>query len=167
MGKGKKDAVEVSVSVPSRVIGRPSLFNAERCAAIVDGIARGLFIEYACADAGVGVSTVRDWLNRGMREGSGPYFDFYIAVNKARRDAESKHVVSVEQGVLASGQPDWKASAWLLSKMNPLRYGDAVRIEVTQIVDHIVDELRIEFENEPEIFARVIEASSRALSKED
>jgi transposase len=43
---------------------RPSLLTPERSAAIIDMVRSGAFVKTACKAAGVGESTLSDWLRR-------------------------------------------------------------------------------------------------------
>lgn len=53
-------------------------------AELVKGTSEGLILADACKAAGVSERSVKGWLARGRREGSGDYFEFASAIEQAR-----------------------------------------------------------------------------------
>lgn len=108
--------------------GRPDLLTPERKDRIISMIRQGVFIETACEANGIGKTTYYRWLERADDPASDPkYREFRDATNTARAEAESRHVLRVEQ----ASRNDWKASAWFLERSFPTKYGKQQRIEHT------------------------------------
>ena len=59
-------------------MGRPSKFTAERRQKLLDGRRLGLSGETCAGLAGIGETTLREWLERGRKEDVGPYADFHV-----------------------------------------------------------------------------------------
>lgn len=154
------------VSGPSRAyVGRPTGFSPEIGVRIADLVKAGKPLEYAAAHVGVGRSTVYEWLVRGRESEEGELFEFYRAVAIARDELETTLVDRVKDGRLPgeSGEFDWKASAWLLERINPARYGARVTVQVKEVLDVAIAELKREFAGEPAVMRRVFAAIVRAV----
>ncbi|MFW6087077.1 MAG: hypothetical protein ACODAG_07730 [Myxococcota bacterium] len=87
--------------------------------------------------------------------GEQPYADFLEAIEMARLRFEETLVEQVRAGTNAAGNPDWRASAWLLERRFPETWGQTV--QVTAKVDA---ELRAALERlrtqlDPATFRRV------------
>ena len=54
--------------------GQPTKLTPAVQARIVDALELGNYLKVACVCGGVGYSTMRGWIVRGEREGSGEYF---------------------------------------------------------------------------------------------
>lgn len=159
---------EMTIVSESRAIDLTrSRFNQKRATAIITATALGQPLEYSAADAGVTSRTVRNWLNAGADMEEGELFEFYIDMMKARRKYEDSLTARVETGAMMNGDHDWKASAWLASHVNPRRFGEKITVQVNEVLDELLAELRLEFESEPAILRRVFTASARALEKAD
>lgn len=105
--------------------GRPSVLTdevQERIVAIVKG---GSLIETAAAVAGVGRSTVYEWISRG-ESGEEPYAVFAAAVAQAKAEGMARNVTLVAR----AGAKDWRAAAWLLARQDPDVYGQPAAVRV-------------------------------------
>lgn len=96
--------------------GRPTKKTPENRAAIIRGVKAGLFPETAAQVAGVGNTTLREWLDEDP--------DLRAEIAQARAQAEARKVAYIERQAPGS----WKAAAWLLSKSNPQRFGDKLQV---------------------------------------
>lgn len=109
---------------------------------ICNSIRLGNYLETAAAAAGIGGSTLRQWLARGTRacqrlEDGEPlespedrvYLEFAQEVRKAEAVAEERAVRQID----LAANFDWKAAAWRLSRKSPDRWGDrsTQQVEVT------------------------------------
>lgn len=101
-------------------------FNQDAASEILEKLRDGNYLEVAAAAAGISKSTLCQWLKVGKRLGKGPIWQFCQDVKKAKAEAEAMavgHVVSAAKiGV-------WQASAWLLERRQPKRWGKRERLE--------------------------------------
>lgn len=102
--------------------GRPSKLTEELRERIVSLVAAGNPLSVAAEASGVARSTLHAWLKRGEGTGRGdaPYRVFVAAVEQARAQAESDLVAQMRKAAAAGS---WKASAWLLERAAPARWG--------------------------------------------
>lgn len=105
--------------------GRPSKLTPERQERIVELIRAGNYMEIAAQAAGIDVSTLYRWLQRGEKARSGPYRQFRDAVMRARVEAEARAVVVVQKAALT----DWRAASWWLERAFPDRWGRRQKLE--------------------------------------
>ncbi len=84
--------------------------KAAKLEIIVSAIAEGLSIGNACRKAGIGRTTLHRWMKDATIE---------ARVRKAEADFEAFHLSRIS----AAGATDWKASAWILERKYPRRYG--------------------------------------------
>ena len=106
-------------------VGRPSTLTPEVQAKIVEAVKAGNYKHVAAAYAGVPRGTFFQWMDRGRRQKTGRYKDFYDAITEAEAIAESNNVVTI---ALAS-KNDWKASAWLLERSKRTRWGAHISVD--------------------------------------
>ena len=106
---------------------------------IVQALRLGAHLETAAAYAGVTARTVREWRQRGRTEqarvdggeAKAPapkerkYVLFAAAVEKALADAELRYIGIVGKAALSQ----WQASAWMLERRHPERWGRR-RVEI-------------------------------------
>lgn len=122
---------------------KPPSMSDERIKALLQALQGGNYIETACAYAGIAVSTVYYWLDRGRTEkarrdsGETPdktkdvYLELLEAVEKARAQAVVANVTIVQQ---AARSGTWQAAAWWLERSMPQQYGRRLQAEVTTSV---------------------------------
>lgn len=129
-------------------MARPSKLTPARQRAICEGITSGLPKERAAQQAGVARSTFYDWQERGQTAQTGKYRAFVDAVKKATADSEITLLNDVRRAASRGevireikSQYDtdnnkisetifekqiprqWQASAWLLERRFPERWG--------------------------------------------
>lgn len=100
-------------------MARPTKYTKARAATICEAIKAGNTRKVAAALAGVGESTVFDWLAR--------FQSFRTAIQKAEAEAESHHVGRIVQ---AADDGTWQASAWWLERRRHADWGKVDRLEV-------------------------------------
>jgi hypothetical protein len=102
--------------------GRPSKLTLELRGRIVTLVAAGNPLSVAAEACGVRRQTLHEWVKRG--EGTGradaPYRAFAAAVAQARAASEADLVALMRK---ASVSGSWKATAWLLERAAPERWG--------------------------------------------
>jgi len=108
--------------------GRPSKATIDRLQLVVEGIEKGLPYDTACAIAGICYQTFRNWIKQGEQEESGIFFDFLESVKKAEANSEQNHIDNITQ---AGGEGMWQASAWMLERRYPRKWGKQERHEFT------------------------------------
>ena len=101
-------------------MARPLKLTPEVEKAICDAIREtGCSVEASAAAAGVSASALFEWQARGRREASGLFVQFVEALTRAREASE----LTLVRSVLAGGERDWRAAAFLLERRFPERYG--------------------------------------------
>jgi transposase-like protein len=111
-----------------------SKLTPEIAAAVLENIARGNYIEIACQAAGIGAKTLRNWRDRGERddEAAAPYREFVEALEQARALGHTFHI-----GIIArAARENWTASAWILERTDPARYGRHERVTQSGDMQH-------------------------------
>lgn len=111
-------------------------------------------VEDACTLAGIAASTYRTWKLRGMEQRRGRFRDFLTAT----RDALARRRVTREELILKAGLTDWRATAWLMERAEPLRYAPRVRVHIERELSSAVERVEEEFTGEPELLQRALGA---------
>jgi hypothetical protein len=151
-------------------VGRPSKLTATVKARLIDAIKRGASTEVACSAAGVGYSTVRDWIVIGegrhaTKKPTREFKEFSEDVTRAIADSEMALITKVQQG---AGQ-DWRAAAWILERRFSDRWANTQRIEV-KVREQVEEEFEqfydaLEAELEPETYEALLNAVDRIQSR--
>lgn len=110
--------------------GQPTKLTPERTERLLQAIRAGNYYDAACAYAGIGYSTFREWIVRGEKAKTGKYAEFAEAVKKAELDAETRLVAQWQQHM----PEDWKAIATFLERRHPDKWGRRDRVAAT--VEH-------------------------------
>ena len=162
-GSPKKRARKAAGGLPPR--RGPYKLDAERAGRVIDAVLRGNFLETAAGYAGIRAATLREWLARGRRDletGQDTASARFVRdVDRAQSESESRHVERIENASVAADPKDaWKASAWLLEKRHPERWGTRTRV----IVEGELEELfrRLKGSLPADVYALVVEAASSA-----
>lgn len=143
--------------------GRPTKLTPEVTEAIVDSIKEGAYLETATEAAGIGLSTMYLWLDRGA-DGEEPYAAFLEAVTRARAEAEIDLLRAVRKGdAKGTGFGEAKAAAFLLERTRPNRYAQRVNVKVEEAVTKVLEGVRRICS--PEDFARVLAWCERSDSE--
>ena len=102
-------------------MARPSKLTPEVQERIASFLRAGAYVGQAAEAAGIGRSTLDDWMRRGesTAEKDRPYREFREAVEQARAEAETRHVALIAKASARS----WQAAAWLLERQYPERWG--------------------------------------------
>jgi transposase len=123
---------------PKHPGGRPSKLTAAVQAAIVKALRQGNYIEAAAGIAGVTKQVVYDWMRAGAQGKAPKYVKFLDAVKKAQADAETRHVGRITK----AAEKQWQASAWMLERKFPDRWGQRIKVEVERQMNRLLDILR-------------------------
>jgi hypothetical protein len=119
--------------------------------AICDVLKLGNYLETAAAVVGIERQTLYNWIEKGRRAKSGPYRQFFDAVEKAQSNAESLLVGRI----MVAGVKEWQANAWMLERKWPRKYGRQVQIVVRDELTAFVDFLEGALDGET--FRRVVD----------
>jgi len=106
---------------------------------IYQAIRAGNYKEVACMFAGISATTLRNWVNRGKAatdaesDKDSIYYDFLNGLEEAEAEAEVRNVAIVQK----AAEKQWQASAWMLERRHPNRWGrnDKQRLEVSAEVE--------------------------------
>jgi transposase-like protein len=127
-------------------MARPTKLTDELSETICKAIRLGLTIEQAARHAGITDRTLYRWKKQGQETKKGAFCQFCQALQQAEIEAEMLHLqrmhyaaignyeqVEVRKVIKADGtvetteirkkQPQWKASAWILERRYPEKYG--------------------------------------------
>lgn len=142
----KRPPIEApSVKIRPAKAGRPTSCTKDVTAAVVAALAGGCSLADAAALAGIADSTLRDWMDRGSAPGAiEPFSAFSAAVTRARSVAKAEAIQAVRQGVLVSGDFDWKSRAWWLERTFPEEYApqQAVNVKLSRELESALDALK-------------------------
>jgi hypothetical protein len=108
----------VGARATRRRAGRRSKLTPAAQSRLLDAIRSGSYFEPACRVAGISFQTFRNWLLRGEREKSGPYFDFFEGVKAAEAEAELRAVTLWSKAM----PKDWRAAKEFLERRHPSRW---------------------------------------------
>jgi transposase len=115
----------MAANSPKKKIGRRSKLTPSLQKKICDMIEAGNYMHHAAQAAGIGKSTLNQWIRKG-EEGQEPYAAFAAAVARARAQA----VDSLVSTIRTAAVDDWRAASWLLERGHVADFG-AKRIEHT------------------------------------
>ena len=158
---------------------RLTKLTPETHAKIVKFVRGGVYLETACAAAGIGTQTMRDWMKRGQAKPKSIYGKFAADIEEALGADEARTVLTHEQLSAASvegkgrcqdcgatvtvmvpvpGNVQLNALQWKLERKFPKRYGN--RLRVTQEVESEMEAVFAKLQQRltPEEYDRVIEA---------
>ncbi len=127
-------------------MARPSKLTPERQEIITEALRRGLYRETTARLAGIGVSTLYSWIERGQadRENDTPscYRELVEAIENAEAVGESELVGMIRE----AAAKHWVAAAWMLERKMPEKYGrrDAVKVEHSGRIGHDVSGMSVE-----------------------
>jgi transposase len=119
---------------------KPKTLEDPKVKLLLQALQAGNYVETACAYAGLAVSTVYVWLDRGTKEkqriaqGEKPnlqettYVEIAEAIEKARANAVVANVAVIQQ---AARSGTWQAAAWWLERSMPQQFGRRIQAEVT------------------------------------
>jgi len=133
--------------------GRPSKFDAEKAARIVDLIRGGNYAETAAASAGISKVTFYNWKREGARERDkrqnprykpnpkmSGFVEFLNGVEKAEAECEVRGITRIQ----LVAREEWTAMAWYLERKFPARWGRRNRAEVPTSEDGAAQEITLQ-----------------------
>lgn len=123
-------------------MARRTLLTPDTQSAILEALNLGNYIETAAQYAGISVTTMYNWLDRGRserqrldenpdaepNENETKYVEFLEAVEKTRSKAETRAIGLIQK---AASDGTWQAAAWFLERSFPARWGRKQNVELT------------------------------------
>jgi len=104
--------------------GRPTkVLDPKVATKVLAHMRAGGFVSHAAAKAGVHRDTVLEWVRRGKAEDAGHYHDFALAFAEARAEGCEAHIQAIRDATHGAGNADWKAHAFILSRLDPATFG--------------------------------------------
>ncbi len=105
----------------------------------LEGVRAGMGNTGAALRVGISPDTVKGWIQKARDSPSKPdtdgiYSKFVAKLDEAKATAEFKLLQNIHTAAEAPHGRGWGAASWLLSKVNPRRFGD--KIEVTGEIEH-------------------------------
>mgnify|MGYP003642701083 CR=1 FL=1 len=120
--------------------GRKTLLNEARLEAITTLLRAGSYIDDSCKSVGISVGTFYNWMSRGqvqrerqtagleIEEKETPFLEFLEAVEVADAEGIVGHVMNIDH---AAKNGAWQASAWILERKQPKKWGRHDRTEIS------------------------------------
>ena len=125
---------------PPNKRGRKTLLTPERLEAIQTMLRAGAYVDTACRSVGITTTTFYNWIQRGNvqreRLNAGletepdekPFLEFLDAVEEADAEGIIGHLMNIDH---AAKNGTWQASAWILERKQPRKWGRFDRTEVS------------------------------------
>ena len=99
----------------------------------MSAIQQGATIENAAGFAGLGVSTIFYWLQRGQEDKEGIYHKFFKDYKKAKSSLMLKHLMIINK----AAENDWRASRYVLESQFGLVPQYKPEVEINISVDQV------------------------------
>ena len=127
-------------ATPARKPGRHTLLNKDRQNAITTMLKAGSYVEDACRAVGITTTTFYNWIQRGNiqreRQGAGlpiepneaPFLEFLDTIEIADAEGMVSHLMNRDN---AAKNGAWQASAWILERKQPKKWGRYDRTEIS------------------------------------
>ena len=120
----------------AKPVGRPSKFTQTLADDICARIANGESLRNICRDAAMpNQDTVYSWLNKDKE-----FSEQYTRARARQEDSYFEDLIEIADGVIpdaaevAKARVQIDARKWVLSRMNPKKYGDKVQTELSGAV---------------------------------
>jgi len=114
--------------VGGRNSGRGGVFTPEIAAQIIKHLRAGAFKTHAAAAAGVSISALGDWLEKGAA-GDPRYAAFARDAEIAIAEDAVRNQAIISAAAAGPIKGDWKAAAWNLERKYPKLYGRMAAVE--------------------------------------
>jgi len=120
--------------------GRKTLLNNDRLEAITTMLRAGAYIDDSCKSVGISTTSFFNWIARGKvqreRQAAGlqvdpdevPFLEFLEAIEIADAEGIIGHVMNIDT---AAKNGAWQASAWILERKQPKKWGRSDRTEIS------------------------------------
>lgn len=121
-------------------VGRKTLLNENRLNGIKTMLTAGAYVEDACRSVGIHRATFYNWIQRGniqrerlaaglkVEPEENLFLEFLDTVEQADAEGIISHVMNIDN---AAKNGTWQASAWILERKQPHKWGRADRTEIS------------------------------------
>lgn len=94
---------------------------------IGDNITLGMPLKFAAQAAGITETTFYNWMEKGEKEKSGKFFEFFGYIKECQSKAVQLHLKLITK---AAKEGSWQASAWILERRHPEEFGRRDRVDL-------------------------------------
>lgn len=120
--------------------GRKTLLTPERLEAITTMLRAGAYVDDACRSVGISDRTFYNWMQRGnvqqerlaagleVEPDEEPFLQFLHSVQEADAEGIIGHLMNIDH---AAKNGTWQASAWILERKQPRKWGRFERTEIS------------------------------------
>ncbi len=140
---------------------RRSGLTAEVQRLLVEGAELGLTRQLQADYAGVGVSTLRNWLSMGRKASTGKHRALLDAVERAEGQGAAKAMRKIKAAAEAG---DWKAAAWFMERRHGYRRGGSAEAGRERDIEEV--ETLTELEATQRQLREVAAATRQALTSD-
>lgn len=105
-----------------QIRGRPTKFNPERCASIIEMISKRVPYALAAEANGVCEDTFYEWLKIGKSHRDKGMVSDYTIFSEAIKNAEVSRIIDHSENI-SSRKKNWQADAWMLERRWNKYYG--------------------------------------------
>jgi transposase len=114
-------------------IGQPPKLTPKTRKAILNAISKGASRRAAAQAAGIGKTTLMNWLHEGRREGgSATMVQFVAEVEQAEAQAAVAACIAVQN----AWSSDWRSAAWFLERRYPQEWGRRAQVDLNAKLVH-------------------------------
>lgn len=118
--------------------GRPTLLDEDKMERIANALRVGCYIDDAALAAGISTRTYHNWMERGRTErdriaaglkadpNEDPFVQFLHTIERAQAEAAVHHLQNI---ATHAADGSWQASAWILERKFPRKWGRFDRTE--------------------------------------
>jgi transposase-like protein len=107
--------------------GRKTKLTLELTEIICESLEAGNYVKTACLAAGISEETYYKWIKRGEEaKRKNKFSEFLESIKEAKAKGEERHVYLISK----AGERYWQASAYLLERMYPDRWGKQTKMEM-------------------------------------
>lgn len=138
--------------VKRRGRGAPTKLTPELTQQIAKAVEVCNSLETGAAHCGVHRTTVFMWAQKGREQASGPYRDFFDAIELAKE----KRRMNIQAQMVVHAKKNWQALAWLAERTDPKMFGLRIKVQVNEELERIYDKLQRHLA--PEDYERALEA---------
>lgn len=125
--RAEQAAASADPAIAPRMQGAPpAIADSTVYNTIVENVRLGLDVSSAASAAGVNPKLIYDWIRRGEQNINELYAQFVQDLYKAAAEYEASHLQNITQ----HSSHDWRASAWILERRYPHKWGSKSKLEV-------------------------------------
>jgi len=136
---------------------RPSKLTPEIQQKIGDGVSLGLTYALAASAAGVTYQSLNSWMQRGQKDQSGKYYQFYKYIQKCNADAAKKCLKRLNSAAEAG---NCQVCMFILERRFPEDFGRRVYRKTNVVAENLNQNIEISATDADNIREKIIEKLS-------